>query len=242
MYDSKFMGVGRKNMKILTKITMIIIIFLGILYLNSYFPQAKENTNLFNDIINCAEGNVVEYGLKTSFETKDDGEKTCLSILKDLDNKFDIQVSKENNIYSVDFENDVTNGYIESVAEGKHNTITINISKKDSANNLLQLKNRVEAIIEKRNVNHKYFEYVKAKISDSDLLGVNSKVTDLLKNNNCKNIQTISINNGYSTTAYTRQFENKLFEYGNSDLNYAVCKYTSGNYIIIGTPIIIETY
>ena len=229
-------------MKILTKIIIGIIIFWGILYLNTYFPQAKKNTNLINEIINCSTGNVVEYGLKTSFKTKDDGEKTCLSILYDLGNKFEIEISKNSNIYSLEFKDDVTDGYIESTTEGNYNTITINIIKKDNKNNLSQLKSIVESILKKRKVNNKYFEYVKAKITHSDLLSVNNKIIKLLKSNNAENIQTVCINNGYSTTAYTKQFENKLFEDGYSDLNYAVCRYASGDYIIIGSPIIMKEY
>lgn len=229
-------------MKILTRITIGITIFFGVIFLNSYYPKAKKCTNLFSDIISCSNGNVVEYGLRTSFQTKDDGEETCLSLLKKLDNNYDFQVSKYNNTYSVEFKDDVTNGYIESASEGKYNTITINIVKKQNANNLPQLKNNVEEILKNRNANHKYFEYVKAKIADSDLSAVNNRVIGLLKDDNAENIKTVSIDNGYSTTAYTKQFENKLVEDGYSDLNYAVCRYASGNYIVIGTPIIMETY
>jgi len=57
-----------------------------------------------------------------------------------------------------------------------------------------------------------------------------------------KIIETVSINNGLSTVAYTKEYDEKVTNNKLIDFNYAVCNYSSGRYIIIGTPEIITTY
>jgi hypothetical protein len=60
--------------------------------------------------------------------------------------------------------------------------------------------------------------------------------------NNASNIGTVEIDNGYSTVAYTRKYPVMKNDGKWIDFNYAVCSYSSGNYVIIGTPVIITTY
>ncbi|MDP4177284.1 MAG: YwmB family TATA-box binding protein [Bacillota bacterium] len=249
-------------MKRFFRITIIFMFFIVIMYSNSYSSKANDNisrcttsnlknkccdesvyeSDLFNDMINCSEGNVVEYGLKTSFDTKNDGEEISKFILNELNEKFDIQELKSSSLYSVEFKNDDINGYIESTREGNYNKVTINIIKKDTNNDLTQLRSSMNTILGKKQIHSKYFEYIKAKVNNNDLSDVNNKVINLLKIKKMKNIQTVMINNGFSTTLYTQKLQNKIYAGGLCDLNFALCKYTSGNYIIIGTPIITETY
>lgn len=240
----------------------MIMFFIITMYSNSYSSKANDNisryvasspknkfcdesvyeSDLFNDMINCSQGNVVEYGLKVTFDTKDDGEEISKFILNELNEKFDIHESKSSSLYSIEFKNDVINGYIESTKGGNYNKITINMIKKDTNNDLVQFRSSMNTILGKKQIQGKYYEYIKAKVNNSDLASVNNKIINSLKMKKMKNIQTVMINNGFSTTLYTQKLQNKIYAGNLYDLNFALCKYTSGNYIIIGTPIITETY
>ena len=90
--------------------------------------------------------------------------------------------------------------------------------------------------------NKQTFKFIKAEVPCTDIHEVNNKVIQLLKKHNSVNINTIDINNGCSTVAYTGTSEYMLDQGKKMDLNYAICKYSSGNYVVIGTPIIVTPY
>ena len=113
----------------------------------------------------------------------------------------------------------------------------------------MALKKDLSNSIGNRGKNIKYFQYLKAKIlvsstdsGVSDIYNINKTIINMLKTHGTENIETVSINNGLSTIAYTKKYENKVNNNKLIDLNYAVCNYSSGRYIIIGTPEIITTY
>jgi hypothetical protein len=88
----------------------------------------------------------------------------------------------------------------------------------------------------------KYYFYLKSKVKENNLSLVNDKINKILKNSGAKNIDTVEINKGFSTVAYTKRYETVKNNGLLMDFNYAVTSYNSGNYIIIGTPTIKETY
>ena len=154
----------------------------------------------------------------------------------------DINVVKEDRFYSVEFSNNELKGYIESTSYDNHNVVTLNVVQYDNGYRLSELKNRINIAVGKDEKEVKYFDYLKAQINKGDKEKVNSDIAKLLKNNNASNIDTIKIDNGYSTVAYTKKYPVMKNNGKWMDLNYAVCSYFSGDYVIIGTPVIITTY
>jgi Tfp pilus assembly protein FimT len=104
------------------------------------------------------------------------------------------------------------------------------------------MKDRLEKIISDYKVNAKYFQYLKAKLPNNNIKYDNNKVLELLKGYDSTNINTVKLENGYSTTAYTKMYNSMESNGQLIDLNYALSKYSSGSYIIIGTPEINVTY
>lgn len=222
---------------------IIILIFIFILSLSnlSNLSFAKKNTDIINKIIESANGSTVEYGIRANFEIDENGEKYCLNLLKKL-NLSDsvINISKNGKYYSVDFESEAVNGYIEYSDYDNHNLVSLKIVRIDNENRLDELISTINSAINKKDI--KYFQYLKAKVSEGDTEKLNNEIINKLRTKNTTNISTVKIRNGTSTVAYTKQFipikdNGKLV-----DLNFAVCSYESGNYLIIGTPIIIEAY
>lgn len=222
-------------------LSIIIVMVFG--YLNKNFSFAKKNIDLFDEILKVTEGITVEYGIRTCIETKKDGESYSLELLKKLNVEvFNTNVIKNDNIYCIEFNNNKISGYIESISYENYNVVTVNVVEKGSENGLSQLKALLEKALEKENKDTKYFQYLKAAIPSNNISKTNEEIVELLKNENAVNIDTIDIDNGYSTVAYTKRYPIMRNNGKYMDFNYAVCSYTSGNYIIIGTPIIITTY
>ncbi|MBL4935786.1 YwmB family TATA-box binding protein [Clostridium sp. YIM B02515] len=224
---------------------IFILILMLMISLGNYndLSYAKKNVDLFNSILEKTEGKTLEYGIKASFDINNNGEEYCIKLLKKLGlNNGEVNVVKNNDSYCLEFNNNVYKGYIESLANDNHNVVTVNISKNDSKNGLSELISLFENNIEQDKGDIKYFQYLKAKINDDDKNIVNNKVINILKEQNASNIDTIVLSNGFSTTANTNRYEPVTSDGEKIDFNFAVCSYSSGNYIIIGTPVIITSY
>ena len=222
---------------------LFLFMMVGFGYFNSSSSLTIESVDFFKEIVSVTEGNVTEFGVKANFEISEDGEIYCLKLLKGMNiENADINVVKEDRFYSVEFSNNELKGYIESTSYDNHNVVTLNVVQYDNGYRLSELKNRINIAVGKDEKEVKYFDYLKAQINKGDKEKVNSDIAKLLKNNNASNIDTIKIDNGYSTVAYTKKYPVMKNNGKWMDLNYAVCSYFSGDYVIIGTPVIIKTY
>ncbi|MBU3214955.1 YwmB family TATA-box binding protein [Clostridium estertheticum] len=231
---------------------LCIVLSIAIMQINIRFTSAHENLNLFDEILIQTKSKTVEYGLKTCFETQEESKEICnyLILALDLDNKKTILTRTENkDSYNVDFSSENAKGYVEALKYKNKSLITINISNVSNEDGLASLKNKVNASIGCRGKNVKYFLYLKAKVKETSKNGganninvINQKIIKILKSYGTENIETVNLNNGLSTMAYTRKFDEKVINNKLIDFNYAVCSYLSGKYIIIGTPEIITTY
>ncbi|MGH4138505.1 YwmB family TATA-box binding protein [Clostridium sp.] len=237
----------RKNITLLC-----IVLCLIILRINVRLSNAKDEFDLFDEILIQTKSKIVEYGLETTFKTQENPKEICNKLIDklELDNsEIKLNVVENDNFYCIDFLGKNIKGYIESSKYSNEEVVTINISKIGSENDLQSLKSKVSNCIGDREENIKYFQYLKAKIPyTATKLGVkdinllNEKIIKILKSHGTENIETVKIYNGLSTVAYTKKYDEKLNNNKLTDFNYAICNYSSGSYIIIGTPEIITTY
>ncbi|MBZ9606405.1 YwmB family TATA-box binding protein [Clostridium estertheticum] len=231
---------------------LCIVLSLIILQINVKISNAQEVVNLFDEILLQTKSKTVEYGLKTCFKTGEEPKQFCDYLIRSLElnnKKTKLNISESENSYCIEFSDENVEGYIEALKYKSENDITINISKIGNENGLVSLKNKVSTSIGYRGKNIKYFQYLKAKMVESsssvkneDIYGVNNRIIKVLKSHGTYNIETVSINNGLSTIAYTKKYDELVINKKLIDFNYAVCNYSSGRYIIIGTPEIITTY
>lgn len=227
------------------KIILIsIFIILQIIFSFAEFPMAKKDTNLFEEALKRVNGKTVEYGITSNFTTDENGEKISHYILENLHfyNGGSKRIIKNGKVYCVEFESNDVSGYIETTTYENHNLVTVNIIKRDSENGLEDLKNKIYNCLKNKQIDAKYFQYLKAKIPNNDIVNANKEILRLLKDCKASNINTIELENGYSTTAYTKNYNSIQSDGKLIDFNYAVCKYSSGSYVIIGTPELIVTY
>lgn len=230
-------------MKKKNSIFLIIFFIIGSILLISDFSLASKGWDPFNDILQMTNSKTVEYGITATFITDKNGEKVCNDILKKM-NFIDVKnksVLKNEKKYCIEFGKNNTNGYIETMKYENHNVITISLVEKNSNNLLSDMKRDLEKCIDDRSVTVKYYQYLKSEVYD-DVDTTNDKILKVLKNHGASNITTVALKNGYSSTLYTGLYDAMQSNGKLMDFNYAVCKYNSGNYIIMGTPEILMTY
>lgn len=220
------------------------LLIFTIILLMTGFSVTKKDSELFDDILKKTNSNTVEYGITAEFTTDEDREDICNDILKSLDfyDGWNTNVLKNEQAYCVEFGKNNVNGYIETMHYENHNIVTINIVKRDNKNSLEELKNKLQQCLGDKKITVKYFMYLKSKMQNDNIEFTNKEILKLLKEHGTTNINTISLENGYSTTAYTARYDSIESGGEKIDFNYAVCKYSSGSYIIIGTPELIITY
>lgn len=234
-------------MKIKNILRKVIITFISLatfMILSSNYIYSKENQGLIDRILLTSEGKTVEYGIKALYRIEGDGEKECNNLIKNLNilKKQDVKILKSKDTYCLEFNKDSGEGYIESIIIDNHNYVVINITEKNSKNNLDSLKSKVNDIIGPNRTGVKYFQYIKAKLPNSNLSKINSRIVDLLKKENAENIDTVKLENGFSTVAYTKKYELMKSNGKFMDLNYSLCSYSSGDYLILGTPVLVTIY
>lgn len=225
-------------------ITLKGLLIFTIIMLMTGFSLTNKKSNLFDDIVKKTNSDIVEYGITAEFTTDENREYICNDILKKLDfeDGYNTIVLKNEEAYCVEFGKNNVNGYIETMHYENHSIVTINIVKKDSNNSLEELKDKLQQCLSDKNATVKYFTYLKSKLPKDNINFINEEIIKLLKEYGSSNINTISLQNGYSTTAYTGKYDSMESNDSKIDFNYAVCKYSSGSYIIIGTPELIITY
>ncbi len=231
---------------------LCIVLSLIILQINVRFSNAQEEVNLFDEILLATKSKTVEYGLKTCFKTEEEPKEVCNYLIRTLgfnNKEIKLDSSENEDSYCIEFSGKSVQGYIEALKYNNEDVITINISETGNENGLVSLKNKVSDSIGYRGKDIRYFQYLKAEMNKihtnvevEDIYGVNERIIKILKSHGTENIETVSINNGLSTIAYTKKYDEKVNNNKLFDFNYAVCNYSSGRYIIIGTPEIITTY
>ncbi|WMJ79667.1 YwmB family TATA-box binding protein [Clostridium sp. MB40-C1] len=229
-----------------TKVSIIIFIFLSVI-LNHKISYGYKNLDLFSCILDESKGCVEECGVKTHFKTYKNGQE--------LHNDFITQISKEYKNYSekisrdkgniiIRFQDEHSEGHIEFNNDSEEKNVSLQIIQKNHQNNTQDLKDKIEKLTSHMTKEKTlWWIYLKAKLNDKDNIScINEKIVNHLESEGITALSTIKIQNGYSSSAYTGKY--KPIKNGDKliDFNFAVCKYSSGNYIIIGTPEIFVPY
>ena len=224
-----------------------VYIFLLILVFSSFMYgdkcKASKNSDIFNELLKITGNQIVEIGLKAEYKTNNDGEDECRNLLSNLDLNVNSNVLINNNQnFCVEFTKENFSGYIESMSDQGDNVIVIDITKKTKENDLNDIEKKVRVAVESENVKMKFFKYVKAKLEEHDLANINEKLLKEIKAEGACNVDSLRISNGYSTVLNTNKFDPEITDGKLIDLNYILCNYSSGDYILIGTPEIIASY
>src|SRR3712207_204008 len=174
--------------------------------LNYKISYAYKNINFFDEIIETTRSNVEEYGVETHFTTRINGQELISYFNRGIINNYNGHTSifknKENCDIKFSYGNS-TKGLISIENLNSNPLVKITITEKEKCNNLEQInkwvKNIENKISEEENIN---YQYLKAKLPKCNLKKVNEDLIALLKSKGAKNIDSIEINNGFTTCAY----------------------------------------
>jgi hypothetical protein len=222
---------------------MFLIVLIMLSYSKDINVVADKYSDVFTRVSEITEGIPEESIIRVTFREDNLLDEYYLNLLDKLKlgtlSEFTIHNIRENGL---EFNNKNLSGYIESMRYDNYNVVIIQISIKSSSNVLSELKKKMLEAIGEDKKDFQCYQNLKIRTFKDDIKEVNNDITELLKTLKSRNIDTIQMENGFSSVANTKRYNSIVNNGKQIDFNYAVCTYTTGNYVIVGTPIIITAY
>lgn len=214
------------------------ILLIAIMSNFTAIKEIKAREMLF-DISEKIDGTAVEYGINFILQDLQNDYESFSKVLQNKNEYKCIDEIDNDKGYYGKFEsdnNEITIKGIKGLKEKKYDILIKNKNGSMCSTNYLKLLNlNNKKIIRVSN-------YIKVKLNENDLERYKNMTLIELSKQGFKNIETVSLREGYSGTAKRNLFfSNEVGEKIN-DLNFALCRYDSGNYLVLGTPVITALY
>ncbi|WP_291579323.1 hypothetical protein [Clostridium sp. UBA6640] len=226
------------------RIVSFLIMAIVIINFNIFLSQAKERVDVFNEVLSITNSKIVEASITTTFKSNKDYDyyyKNLLLLLREYTTSMEEKTIYDNSNYR-EFKFDNIYGYIEKVCYKDETLITINLVEKTNENKLEDLKGVLDKILLEHAYNVQYYLQIKSMLEENDLETVNCSIINALENRKTTGLSTVNLNNGYSTICNTKNYIAKRVNDELIDFQFAVVRYSSGNYLIMGTPEITLTF
>lgn len=209
---------------------IMISIILSLLIIGAVPVKYNENSKKFQDIEAdiIKDSDFIQNGVKVEYITSKAIDDEILRIYEVLKREFVGEAKLEENIiFFNDFEKEIKATIWNDNENTKVQIIYMNNSK---ANTTAFIRDELVKMQDISAKNIKYFDFIKVKI----IKDKKQNVLEILKKNiDEKTLKTLDIYNGLAGKA-------KL--YNGDKINIGVVKYTTGEYLVIGTPVIFVTY
>ncbi len=200
----------------------------------------KGQIDLFQKVLDNTEGEYLEQGIIITFNKE---------VYRDMSYQELEKVLKEQLIYSeiinkesegIEFQNKYLKGTIKEQAE--EFTLNIIFPYKQEYEEVKAMADSIISTFKNRYKDLSYSQYMKIALKGDDTKFYADIIEGLLNKLGSKNLKQININCGISGTALTGIYRPISVNNQDIDFNYAICKYESGTYMIIGTPVISCAY
>ena len=215
-------------MKKILKILPILAFFLLIIETVPVKSELISDNFYFleDELINT--GDFIENGVRVEYSSKNNLENELLVIKKNLSDLFKEDVYIDNNtIFFSDDQRDIKVLVWSSEEETKVQITYINNKKECTIRKMIKEMEQIQYFAAE---NIKYFNFVKVKIIEEQ----RQDILDILKENiEEKTLEELDIVNGKIGKGKLKD-ENKI--------NFSFMSYDTGEYLIIGTPVIFITY
>ncbi|MEG1256488.1 hypothetical protein [Clostridium sp.] len=234
-------------MKLYKKLLIITMLALTVINFNNKISYGNDNVDMFKEVLKNVDVSTEEYMVEGSFYSEEKPENIYNNIIKNIENIMG-QVefkNEDSNSFKISFNNKDYNGKIIILPykQGYEVVLSISICGLNlDIDEEEQLSGRISEILSPINSSVEYSLCVKSKILSNTIEEVKDTVLNQLKLYKAQNIDKVKISNGYSIISNTNIYDEKIILGKAIDFNCAIVKYSSGCYLIMGTPEITVTY
>lgn len=229
------------------KIKKIIILNVIILVFTYSIFNAKSIDNEFSSIIGNLDCEIKEYSVVGQFTTDIFSKDKLDNIIKLLEcnlGKLDYKIVRKDNLLYLNFFNNTFSGDLEVYPDNKSYTVKLSCYLKEDNLNYLKidkLKVKISSILSQFDNKIDYSQCIKVKLKETSE-ECKENILDRLKENKLTCINTVKIYNGYSIVANLGSSNDRNIYGTNIDLQCAIVDYSSGCYLIMGSPEITLAY
>lgn len=206
-------------------------------YLSEITPNMVES-DILGFIADSLNVEICEAGMKLIYLCNDNAEEGLKQLLPKISME-DISSIREysKDIYGFNISKGDEFIELQGVNLKEGSKITINYKILSSENSLDKIQEYLKKYTENNAVEAKYFKYLKGKLNSNNMDYINEEIIKVLKKYSPLDISSIKISNGITSTVILKdKYQNKI------NLNYSICSYESGTYLLIGTPFLDELY
>lgn len=227
------------------KAVIVSILTLIILVINSSFIYVQGQVDMFEKLLSNSNIEVSEYSVTATFNSHSQGMDACKEIIRKASTtlgEMEYTVNDKDEFSNIIFSNEIYKGSITSTPYKDKNIVVITVIKKEKENRTKELKSKLSEILSHVNSRITYSQCIKGKILNNNLDEVNNFVMNELEQSKAKNINKAKLYNGYSIICNTNLYDSKKVGTMDVDFHCAVVKYSSGCYLVMGTPEITLDY
>jgi len=213
------------------KISIVIFILLSFLNIGA-ISNGISNTKTSFSVLETNITKISEFhenGAKLQYKTRDNIQNESTRIKENFINNISDRY-REINRNQIEIYNNNFYTNIKMWCEDNYTYVEITLINKNSKYTTVDLKNILHKLENQKLENMQYFFYYEGKEKDQYY---NYSIDKLAIENNIEKTNLLKINNGYTGTGYLCNGDK---------INFAIIRYNTGSYIIIGTPIIFATY
>ncbi|NME82656.1 hypothetical protein [Clostridium sp. SM-530-WT-3G] len=214
------------------KIRIIIVILILISFLNiGAFSGNFVNEYSFDELeTEClSKSEFVENGVKIQYKTKTDKDTEKNKII----NYFKTIKLNQNNINALNFVNNTLNVETNIWDDDLYTYVNVTLLNTDVFYKTLELQNIVGELIDENSEEVQCFCYYKGRINYTNNLSNTEILEEIMSESILNKADILEVNNGYTGNIILKSSEK---------INFAVSRYNTGTYFIIGTPIIFAAY
>lgn len=227
------------------KAVIVLILTLIILVINSSFIYVQGQVDMFEKLLSNRNIEVSEYSVTATFNSDSQGMDACKEIIRKASTtlgEMEYTVNDKDEFSNIIFSNEIYKGSITSTPYKDKSIVVITVIKKEKENKTKELKGKLSEILSHVNSRITYSQCIKGKILNNNLDEVNNFVMNELEQSKAKNINKAKLYNGYSIICNTNLYDSKKVGTMDVDFHCAVVKYSSGCYLVMGTPEITLDY
>jgi len=202
---------------------------LSILIIRDKTFYGKSEEDMFSGILNSVNASTEEYVVEGRFYSQESKENIYETIITNIEKAMG-QVYQEVNkdlSFKIDYNHEEYDGRI---------SIALDIDEEKT------VEKKIKEILSPISSKVEYSLYVKSKILNGTIDETRDVILKQLYLNKAQNIDEVEISNGYSIISNTNLYDKEIILGEEIDFNCAIVRYSSGCYLIMGTPVIRITY
>ncbi|MDO5516610.1 MAG: hypothetical protein Q4F66_03580 [Clostridium sp.] len=212
------------------KFSIVLLILISFLNIGAFSGRLVNDVSFTQLESQClSRSEFVENGVKVQYKTKID-EKTEEEKISDCFLKHGLKINSSSNL---EFYNDKVNVEADLWNDGLYTYVNVTLMNKDASYMTLELQNIIRELIDEDSEEVQYFRYYKGRVNDEGQNDSRNTLEEIMSESILNEADILELYNGYAGNATIK---------GGKELNFALCRYDTGTYIIIATPIIFAAY